>query len=64
MMIFDLRVGWNYCYDSHIRISDLEVVIAQVPITDNDQFEVVANDNYMNMGVEDALQNNISGEWH
>jgi hypothetical protein len=60
MMIFSLRVGWNYCYEKHIRISGLEVVKEQVPIAGNAQF----NGSYMILGVEDALQNNIFGEWH
>ena len=64
MMIFNLRVRWNYCYERHFRITDPEVVREQVPIAGNAQFEVVANGNYMIMGVEDALQNNISGKWH
>lgn len=64
MMIFNLRVRSNYCYERHIRITDPEVVKEQVPIAGNAQFEVVANCNYMIIGVEDALQNNISGKWH
>ncbi|HJU78602.1 MAG TPA: hypothetical protein VJ599_03435 [Nitrososphaeraceae archaeon] len=54
----------NNCYDGHFRISDLEVIIEREPIDGNAQFEVVAKGNHLIMGVEDALQNKISGAWH
>lgn len=57
-------VGMNNCYDGHFRISDLEVIIEREPIDGNAQFEVVAKGNHLIMGVEDALQNKISGAWH
>lgn len=64
MKIFNVCVGWNDCYYRHFRISDPEVAIEKVSIDGNDQFVAVGNGNFMIVGVEDVLQNKISGEWH
>ena len=47
MMPFTVCLCWNNCYDRYFRISDLEVVIEQVPITGNAESEVVGNVNHM-----------------
>lgn len=54
MIKFNVCVGWNNCYDRHFRITNIEVVIEQVPIDGNAQSKVVGNGNQMI----------ISGEWH
>lgn len=63
-MIFNVFEGCNNCHNRHFRTSDPETGIRYVPIDSNDQSVIVGNGNHMIMGVEDGLQNKISGEWH
>lgn len=69
MMIFNVCVGWNNCYDRHFGTYDPEIVIEQVPIDGNAQSVVAGtvvagNCNHVITRVGYAPHTNIFGEWN
>jgi hypothetical protein len=64
MVIFSLFVRWNNGHNRHLRMSDPEAGIGLVHIDSNAQSMVVGNGNRIITRVENALENNIFGEWH